>query len=61
MDYSKITSEALKKQIQETVARFFGVKVEEASKTQMYQAVCLVVRDMLTNTRVEFKIGRAHV
>lgn len=55
MDYSRITSETLKKQIEETVARFFGVKVEEASKTQMYQAVCLVVRDMLTNTRVEFK------
>ncbi|MDD7246060.1 MAG: glycogen/starch/alpha-glucan phosphorylase [Eubacteriales bacterium] len=55
MDYSKITSETLKSAIADTVSRFFGVKAEEASNTQMYQAVCIVVRDMLTNTRVEFK------
>ncbi|MDD6361051.1 MAG: glycogen/starch/alpha-glucan phosphorylase [Christensenellaceae bacterium] len=55
MDYSKITSETLKSAIADTVSRFFGVKAEEASNTQMYQAVCIVVRDMLTNSRVEFK------
>lgn len=55
MDYSKITSHLLKTEIEETVSRYFGVKAEEASNTQMYQAVCLVVRDMLTGTRVEFK------
>lgn len=55
MDYSKITSETLKSAIADTVSRFFGVKAEEASNTQMYQAVCIVVRDMLTNARVEFK------
>lgn len=55
MDYSKITSETLKSTIADTVSRFFGVKAEEASNTQMYQAVCIVVRDMLTNSRVEFK------
>lgn len=55
MDYSKITSETLKSAIADAVSRFFGVKAEEASNTQMYQAVCIVVRDMLTNSRVEFK------
>ncbi|MCI7529871.1 MAG: glycogen/starch/alpha-glucan phosphorylase [Eubacteriales bacterium] len=55
MDYSKITSETLKSAIADAVSRFFGVKAEEASNTQMYQAVCIVVRDMLTNARVEFK------
>lgn len=55
MDYSKFTSETLKSAIADTVSRFFGVKAEEASNTQMYQAVCIVVRDMLTNSRVEFK------
>ena len=55
MDYSNITSETLKSAIADTVSRFFGVKAEEASNTQMYQAVCIVVRDMLTNARVEFK------
>lgn len=55
MDYSKVTSSILKEEIADTVQRFFGVKAEEASDTQMYQSVCIVVRDMLTNTRVEFK------
>ena len=55
MDYSKITSSDLKNRIADTVQRFFGVKPEEASNTQMYKAVCIVVRDMLTSTRVEFK------
>lgn len=59
MDYSKITSADLKNRITDTVQRFFGVKPEEASNTQMYKAVCIVVRDMLTNSRVDFKRTRA--
>ncbi len=55
MDYSKITSADLKNRITDAVQRFFGVKPEEASNTQMYKAVCIVVRDMLTNSRVDFK------
>ncbi|MEG2453535.1 MAG: alpha-glucan phosphorylase, partial [Clostridia bacterium] len=55
MDYTKISSADLKELITEKVARFFGVKFEDANTNQMYQAVCLVVRDMLTQTRVEFK------
>lgn len=37
------------------MARYFGVKPEEASKTQLYQATCICVRDLLTQTRVNFK------
>lgn len=59
MDYSKITSADLKNRITDAVQRFFGVKPEEASNTQMYKAVCIVVRDMLTNSRVDFKRTRA--
>ena len=55
MDYSKITSADLKNCITDAVQRFFGVKPEEASNTQMYKAVGIVVRDMLTNSRVDFK------
>ena len=55
MDYTKISSNDLKELISETVARYSGVKIEEASKNQMYQAVCIVIRNMLTQTRVGFK------
>jgi Glucan phosphorylase len=55
MDYSKISVADLKGLVNETLARFFGVKSEDATPNQMYQAVCIVVRDMLTQTRVEFK------
>lgn len=55
MDYTKISSSDLKELISETVARYSGVKIEEASKNQMYQAVCIVIRNMLTQTRVGFK------
>ncbi|HPD02402.1 MAG TPA: glycogen/starch/alpha-glucan family phosphorylase, partial [Clostridia bacterium] len=37
------------------IAKNFGVKPEEASKAQVYQAVCMVIRDILTEKRLEFK------
>ncbi|HKL94264.1 MAG TPA: glycogen/starch/alpha-glucan phosphorylase [Clostridia bacterium] len=49
------TSREFQKQIASTLARFFGVKPEDATKAQIYQSVCMVVRDMLTQTRVDFK------
>lgn len=55
MNYSKLTATEIKNLIEEKTARYFGIKPEEASKTQMYQAVCFVVRDILTQTRLEFK------
>lgn len=38
-----------------TLARFFGVTPETASKAQIYQATCMCVRDILTQSRVSFK------
>ncbi len=42
-------------QIAEVMARNFGIKPEDASKAQIYKATCMVVRDMLTSTRIDFK------
>jgi len=55
MVYFETTGKEFQKQIVSTLARFFGVKTEEATKAQMYQAVCMVVRDILTQTRIDFK------
>lgn len=41
--------------IEQKLAKMFGIKVEEASEQIMYRAVCLVVKDMLTQKRVDFK------
>ncbi|NLZ25748.1 MAG: glycogen/starch/alpha-glucan phosphorylase [Clostridiales bacterium] len=38
-----------------TLARFFGVKLEEATKEQVFQAVCIIVRENLTQARANFK------
>ncbi|MDR2635078.1 MAG: glycogen/starch/alpha-glucan phosphorylase [Clostridiales bacterium] len=51
----KLNAKELQKQITEQIAKHFGVKPADASQTQIYQAVCTVVRDILTNRRVEFK------
>lgn len=50
-----ITAKEFKNQVVSLLARFFGVKPEEASKTQIYRATCICVRDLLTQTRVNFK------
>ena len=47
------------KQILEIKAQtYFGVPLAEASKTQVYKAVCMTVRDILTEMRLEFKRKR---
>ncbi|MDR3217336.1 MAG: glycogen/starch/alpha-glucan phosphorylase [Clostridiaceae bacterium] len=51
----KLSAKELQKQITTQLAKHFGIKPSEASQTQMYQAVCMVVRDILTERRVEFK------
>lgn len=55
MDYSKLSTEDLKNLISGKCERYFGIKADEASKNQMYQSVCYVVRDLLTQTRLDFK------
>ncbi len=54
MKYS-VTTEEFAAQLTSTLARYFGVKPEDASKTQIYRATCMCVRDILTQTRVNFK------
>ena len=55
MENTKISSMELKKAIEGTLSRDYGVKFEEASKLQIYKAVCVVVRNLLTSKRVEWK------
>lgn len=50
-----IKSKEFAAQITSVLARYFGVKPEDASKAQIYQATCMCVRDILTQTRVNFK------
>lgn len=51
--------EVSKKDFQQLIelklAKMFGVKKEDASEQIMYRALCLVVKDLLTQKRVEFK------
>lgn len=41
--------------MEQKLAKVFGIKVEEASELIMYRATCLVVKDLLTQKRVDFK------
>ncbi len=50
-----VTATQLQQLISLKTQRIFGVKPEEASATQIYKALCLVVRDLLTEKRVTFK------
>lgn len=44
-----------KELIELKLAKMFGVKYDEASKNIMYRALCLVVKDLLTQKRLEYK------
>lgn len=50
-----ITKKELEQLIELKLAKMFGVKKEDASEQIMYRALCLVVKDLLTQERVEFK------
>ncbi len=50
-----VTAKEFAAQVTSTLARYFGVKPEDASKAQIYRATCICVRDILTQTRVNFK------
>lgn len=50
-----ITKNELERLIELKLAKMFGVKKDEASEQIMYRALCLVVKDLLTQKRVEFK------
>ena len=48
-------SKNFSKQIADVMARNFGIKPEDATKSQIYRATCMVIRDILTSTRIDFK------
>jgi len=50
-----ITKKELQNLIELKLTKMFGVKKEEASEQIMYRALCLVVKDLLTEKRVDFK------
>ncbi len=50
-----VSSQEFAAQLSSCLARYFGVKTEDASKAQIYRATCMCVRDILTQTRVNFK------
>lgn len=45
----------IKNLIELKLAKMYGIKFEEASKNIMYRALCLVVKDMLTEKRLDYK------
>ena len=52
---SRLTKNELKELIELKLAKTFGVRYEEASETMMYRALSLVVKDRITQKRIEFK------
>ena len=52
---ARLTKNELKELIELKLAKTFGVRYEEASETMMYRALSLVVKDRITQKRIEFK------
>lgn len=50
-----ITQKEIENHISGVLTSYFGVKAEDASKAQIYRATCMVIRDLLTSERVNFK------
>ena len=55
MENTAPTTMQVKENIEIKLSRYFGCKPAEASKDQMYKAVAMTVRDMLTSKRNDFK------
>lgn len=54
MSTSKETKSEIKKNIENKLVRFFGVRPAEASVNQVYQAVSMTVKDILSTNKVAF-------
>ena len=54
----KITAKEVREIVDNKCQRYFGKTVENASKHQIYRAICYLVRDLLTEERLEFKRKR---
>ena len=50
-----MTPQEIKLNIETKLSRYFGCAATEASNDQMYKAVAMTVRDILTEKRGEFK------
>ena len=51
----KVSNKEFRELVEQKLAKMFGVNYEEASKQIMYRALCLVVKDLITEKRVTFK------
>lgn len=53
-----MTAKEFNLELVDAALRYFGKKVEDCSRNQLYKCVALVVRDLLNEKRVEFKKAR---
>lgn len=63
---TKITKLDFRERLENKLAVNFGIKYKDATEDLMYRALCLVVKDILTEKRVEYKAksrkkGNKHV
>ncbi len=54
----KITAKEVREIVDNKCQRYFGKTVDQASKHQIYRAICYLVRDLLTEERLDFKRKR---
>ncbi len=54
MNFS-LTTKDMQKQIEDYISRYQGIRAKDATKTQLYEAVCLVIRNILSQKRLDFK------
>lgn len=55
MSVENITVEEMQDLIAKQMSRYQGVSVQDATTKQMYDAVCLVIRDVLVHKRLDYK------
>ena len=55
MNYKNMTPQEIKNNIEVKLSRYFGCTSAEASSDQMYKAVAMTIRDILTEKRGDFK------
>ncbi|MGN0789401.1 MAG: glycogen/starch/alpha-glucan family phosphorylase, partial [Christensenellales bacterium] len=54
----KVSFNDFDKQVSQKCEVYFGKTIENCSKTQLYRAICMTVRDYLTEKRLKFKQNR---
>lgn len=50
-----ITEKSVREALENKISRYFGVRAEDATRAQIYKAVILTVRDILTDKRSAFR------